>query len=155
MSSFPQFWNPLWPWLQRWPPDGDVSTHFQILAEIFSRFLIPQWMAMLNTHMQIDNHKIWQTYVYQTQVNLGPDLWVRIPVRHWCLVPPDDQTNPNCATWWPNIQLINIQLINTSGAIWWSIVQLMQVVPSGGQICNWCKWRHLVAKFTTNASCAI
>ena len=118
----------------------------------FSRFLLPQWMAMLNTHMQIDNHKIWQTYVYQTQVNLGPDLWVRIPVRHWCLVPPDDQTNPNCATWWPNIQLINIQLINTSGAIWWSIVQLMQVVPSVGQICNWCKWCHLVVKFATNAS---
>ena len=89
---------------------------------------------------------------YWTQVNLGSDLWVRMSVRHWCLVPPDDQTNPNCATWWPNIQLINIQLINTSGAIWWSIVQLMQVVPSGGQICNWCKWCHLVAKFSRNAS---
>ena len=24
--------------------------------------------------------------------------------------------------------------------------------PSGGQICNLCKWRHLVAKFVTNAS---
>ena len=36
---------------------------------------------------------------------------------------------------------------------WWS--QLMQVVPSGGQICNQCKWRHLVAKFGTNASGAI
>jgi len=32
-SSFPQFWNPLWPWLQRYLPDGDVNTHFQILAE--------------------------------------------------------------------------------------------------------------------------
>ena len=31
----------------------------------------------------------------------------------------------------------------------------MQVVPSGGQICNQCKWRHLVAKFATNASGAI
>ena len=28
----------------------------------------------------------------------------------------------------------------------------MQVTPSGGQICNQCKWRHLVAKFGTNAS---
>ena len=28
----------------------------------------------------------------------------------------------------------------------------MQVAPSGGQICNSCKWRHLVAKFGTNAS---
>ena len=31
----------------------------------------------------------------------------------------------------------------------------MQVAPSGGQICNKCKWCHLVAKFGTNASCAI
>ena len=31
----------------------------------------------------------------------------------------------------------------------------MQVVPSGGQICNQCKWRHLVAKFATYASGAI
>ena len=30
-------------------------------------------------------------------------------------------------------------------------MQLMQVAPSGGQICNECKWRHLVAKFATNA----
>ena len=31
----------------------------------------------------------------------------------------------------------------------------MQVVLSGGQNCNQCKWRHLVAKFATNASGAI
>ena len=29
-----------------------------------------------------------------------------------------------------------------------------QLVPSGGQICNQCKWRHLVAKIGTNASSA-
>ena len=28
----------------------------------------------------------------------------------------------------------------------------MQVAPSGGQICNLCKLRHLVAKFVTGAS---
>ena len=28
----------------------------------------------------------------------------------------------------------------------------MQMAPSGGQICNLCKWRHLVAKFETYAS---
>ena len=28
----------------------------------------------------------------------------------------------------------------------------MQVAPSGGQICNLCKWCHLVAKFATYAS---
>ena len=31
----------------------------------------------------------------------------------------------------------------------------MQVAPSGGQICNLCKWRHLVAKFATNVSGAM
>ena len=29
---------------------------------------------------------------------------------------------------------------------------LNQVVPSVGQICNYYKWHHLVAKFATNAS---
>ena len=42
-----------------------------------------------------------------------------------------------------------------SGAMWWQNLELMQVAPSGGQICNKCKWCHLVAKFGTNASCAI
>merc|ERR1712016_460060 len=39
----------------------------------------------------------------------------------------------------------------SSCAIWWPNLQLMQVAPSGGQICKLCKWRHLVAKFATNA----
>ena len=30
-----------------------------------------------------------------------------------------------------------------------------QVMPSGGQICNQCRWRHLVAKFATKVSGAI
>ena len=41
------------------------------------------------------------------------------------------------------------------GAIWWPILQLLQVAPSSGQICNICKWCHLVAKFAINASGAI
>ena len=41
---------------------------------------------------------------------------------------------------------------NVTGDIWWPKSELMQVAPSGGQICNLCKWRHLVAKFATNAS---
>ena len=44
---------------------------------------------------------------------------------------------------------------NASGAIWWPNWELMQVVPSGGQNCNQCKWCHLVAKFATNSSGAI
>ena len=44
---------------------------------------------------------------------------------------------------------------NANGAIWWPNLQLMQVVPSGGQIFNECKSCHLVAKFATNASVAM
>ena len=42
-----------------------------------------------------------------------------------------------------------------SCAIWRTNLQLMQVAPSGGQICNLCKWPHLVDKFAHNASGAI
>ena len=44
---------------------------------------------------------------------------------------------------------------NASGAIWRPNLQLKQVVPSGGQICNLCKWRHLMSKFATNVSGAM
>ena len=43
----------------------------------------------------------------------------------------------------------------SSCAIWWPNLQLMQVALSGGQICNKCKWHHLVVKFSTNASGAM
>ena len=52
-------------------------------------------------------------------------------------------------------EAMQVMKTNASGAIWWPNLQLMQVAPSGGQICNLCKWRHLVAKFVTNASGAI
>ena len=34
-------------------------------------------------------------------------------------------------------------------------MQVMQVVQPGGKLWNQCKWRHLVAKFTNDASSAI
>ena len=37
-------------------------------------------------------------------------------------------------TWWPNFE--PLQVAN----------QVTQVAPPGGQICNQCKWLHLVAK---------
>ena len=49
-------------------------------------------------------------------------------------------------TWWQTF---------ASSAIWWPIFKLMQVAPSGGQICSSCKRRHLLANFKTNASGAI
>ena len=33
-------------------------------------------------------------------------------------------------------QLVGQFVTNASGAIWWPNLQLMQMVPSGGQICN-------------------
>ena len=41
------------------------------------------------------------------------------------------------------------------GAIWWPNLQLMLLVPPSGQICNQYKWRHLVARFVTNAGATI
>ena len=35
-----------------------------------------------------------------------------------------------------------------SGSIWWSNFHLMQMAPSGGQICIQFKWYHVVAKFS-------
>ena len=44
---------------------------------------------------------------------------------------------------------------NTSGAIWWPNLELIHVAPSGAQIWNLYKWRHLVPKNATNASGAM
>ena len=33
-------------------------------------------------------------------------------------------------------EAMQVMLTNASGAIWWANLQLMQVVPCGGQICN-------------------
>ena len=41
---------------------------------------------------------------------------------------------------------------NASGATWWPNLQLMQVAPPGGQICNRCNKRLLVTSFLINAS---
>ena len=39
---------------------------------------------------------------------------------------------------------------DASSATWWPNLQPVQVLPTGGQICNQCLWCHLVAKFATN-----
>ena len=46
------------------------------------------------------------------------------------------------AIWWPNLELMQVvpsggQIWNqASGAIWWPNLKLMQVAPSGGQFIN-------------------
>ena len=71
-------------------------------------------------------------HFYRTQVYLGSDLWV--------------------ASVWNKLsdllQVIQVmQVIDSIQRRWPFLVAL-----SGGQICNTCKWCHLVAKFATNAS---
>ena len=66
--------------------------------------------------------------------------------------------NTSGAIWWPNLQLMQMVpsggqfATNASGAIWWPNLQPMQVAPSSGQIWNWCKWRHLVVNCPTRWS---
>ena len=62
----------------------------------------------------------------------------------------------------PNFEPMQIMVVQFAtdasgsfGANWWPNLRLMQVAPSGGRICNLCKYRHLVAKFAAYASGAI
>ena len=69
-------------------------------------------------------------------------------------------TNASGETSCPNFEPMQIMVAQfatdaSGGASWWSNSQIMQVAPSGGQICNLCKWRHLEAKFATNVNGAI
>ena len=52
----------------------------------------------------------------------------------------------NAATPQPILELMQVAPSNS---------KLVHMVPFGGQIYNWCKWRHLAVKFATNVSGAI
>ena len=54
--------------------------------------------------------------------------------------------------WWCGVAISATFADNAGGATWWLNLQPIQVVPPGGQICNQCKWRHLLAKIVSNAS---
>ena len=61
-------------------------------------------------------------------------------------------TNTNDATWWTNIQLIQVaptggRIFKAKGATWWPNFQIIQVARPGGQNFHKCKWHHLVAYF--------
>ena len=86
---------------------------------------------------------------YRTQVNLGSDLWVRMSVRPtplWNLTDVtlvDEDTN-------------SILTDNANRAIQANALQCGNAVNQyAGQLCEQCKWCHLMTKFWTNASCAI
>ena len=85
-------------------------------------------------------------YFYRTQVNLGSDSWVRMSVRKSCFADltdvtlADEDTNSiladNAQRACQGNEAMQVMKTNASDAIWWSNLQLMQVAPSGGQICN-------------------
>jgi len=84
-------------------------------------------------------------HFYRTQVYLGSDLWVRVSLNIPCADLTEltlaEDTNPilsnNAKAMWQCrwLSLVGF-VINAIGAIWWPNLQLMQVAPSGGQICN-------------------
>ena len=86
--------------------------------------------------------------------SMGPSL------SNWVTIPYADLTDVTLADEDTNSKLAD----NANKAIQGNVaMQVTQVAPSGGQILNWCKWRHLVTKFVfalvtnfiTNASGAI
>ena len=82
-------------------------------------------------------------------MSLGSDLWVRVSVTE----PPfadltdvtlaDEDTNPILTDDANRIFQCNVAM---------QVANFGTKAPSGGQICNQCKWRHLVAKFGTDSS---
>jgi len=102
---------------------------------------------------------------YRTQVNLGSDLWVRMsvtPTPCWNLTELTlaDEDTKSILTDKANRAIqgnVTMQVMQSSGqvwkqckwrhlmtkfwtnpscAVWWPNMQLIHVVPSGGQICN-------------------
>ena len=98
------------------------------------------------------NPLLWQfgTF-YRTQ-----DHWVQVSVRHrpfWdftgVTLAEEDTKSIVLTILTDNAKRAiqgNVAMqVTWSGATWWPNLQLMQVAPSGGQICNLCKWCHVVA----------
>ena len=52
-------------------------------------------------------------------------------------------------TEWATFCWLNWQT-NASGAMWWPKLELIQIMPPGGQIWNQCKWCHLAKTFETD-----
>ena len=94
-------------------------------------------------------HKVWEPVqaqleyraFYRTQVALGFDFWVQLSKRGlWEL------TDVTLADEGTNSILTDI----TNRAIQGNVA--MQVTQPGGQVCNFCRLRHLMANIRTNAS---
>ena len=75
-------------------------------------------------------------YFHRTQVYLGSDLWVRVSETEWRLCNTSNTSNTSKS---------EVHKYECISVIWCSNLQLMQVALSGGQICNLCNGRHLVA----------
>ena len=71
---------------------------------------------------------------YRTQASLGTDLCTRCFADLTDVTLADEDTN-------------SILTDNANRAIQGNVA--LQVMLPGGQLCNQCKWRHLVANFAT------
>ena len=103
---------------------GEMLNKWNQCDDLINSNTALQWEPLRPTFCKIQDD--YMNNFYRTQVSLGSDLWVY------------------------RLYTEKVTVFTLEDSSWWS--QLMQVVPSGGQIYNQCKWRHLVAKFGTNAS---
>ena len=80
---------------------------------------------------------------YRIQVYLGSDLWVRVSETDPCEIYTSyasyasfaSDANASYASY-TSYRLYAEKVTVSSGAIWWPHLELMQVAPYGGQICN-------------------
>ena len=99
----------------------------------------------------------------------GGQLWKQCKWRH---LMTKCWTNASCATWWPNLQLMQVappveqicnhcKYLHVVANIWKQWMRLhmaklfsckWQVAPSSGQICNQFKWFQVMVKFRTDPS---
>ena len=89
-------------------------------------------------------------------MSLGSDIWVRFSQT---LTTFADLTDVTLADEDTNSILTDNanrafqgNVMNASGATWWPKFSTDSGGTTSGQNCNWCKERHLVAKFVINAS---
>ena len=112
-----------------------------VLQSVFLLEPLPN-IGELETNSDVCERKIRSnSYFYRTQVYLGSDLcvWMSVQDLFWDLTDvtlADEDTN-------------SIQTDDANKAIQGNVA--MQVALPGGQICNWCKQGHLMAKFATDA----
>ena len=99
-----------------WPSPSPRESARNLLYIVPKLLITPNFLLISSNLIQDTSLEKEKCSFYRTQVYLGSDLWVA-SVSYKLPDQTKFGTNANGAIWWPNLQLI-------------------QVVPSGGQICN-------------------